>query len=301
MPLAPGCDDISSTRSIGTVVGAEAQHSCHRKRELVIGGIPITALSPVEWAELMVQDCQANTDRSAIPKFMTSANGFVLSLYARDPEFKKLLDQADGIDADGMPLVLVSRMLARAPLPERVATTDFFHVAARFAEGTDISFFFLGSAEDENRVAVERVSATYPRLQIAGRHHGHFTEEEEAAVVQQIATAKPDVLWVGMGVPREHQFIVRNRTRLTGVSWIKSCGGLFKFLSGKDRRAPCWMQELCLEWIFRLAREPQRLFMRYYRSNGHAVYLMYKHRAFTRGATSGMAPKERQVTRLFSG
>jgi UDP-N-acetyl-D-mannosaminuronic acid transferase (WecB/TagA/CpsF family) len=61
------------------------------------------------------------------------------------------------------------------------------------------------------------------------------------------------------------------------------------------------MQELCLEWIFRLAREPQRLFMRYYRSNGHAIYLMCKHRAFTRDTSSGTAPGAGQVTRLFSG
>jgi N-acetylglucosaminyldiphosphoundecaprenol N-acetyl-beta-D-mannosaminyltransferase len=219
---------------------------------------------------------------------MTSANGFVMSLYARDSNFKKLLDQADGIDADGMPLVLASRMYARAPLPERVATTDFFHVAARFAERAGISFFLLGSTEEDNRAAAQHVRAAYPQLKIVGRHHGYITQAEEKTVVQQVAAAKPDVLWVGMGVPREHEFIVRNRTRLVGVSWIKSCGGLFKFLSGRDRRAPQWVQELCLEWGFRLAREPRRLFMRYYRTNAHAVYLIYKHRALTRNANSGM-------------
>lgn len=254
------------------------------RRSIRIGGLPIAALSQVQWAELMVQDCRANSDHTARPKFMTSANGLVLSLYGRDPEFKKLLDQADGVDADGMPLVLATRIFAPVPLPERIATADFFHVAARFAEMASISFFFLGSTEEENMAAVDRVRESYPRLRIAGRHHGHFADAEEAAVVQMIIGAKPDVLWVGMGVPREHEFIVRNRTALTGVTWIKSCGGLFKFLSGKDRRAPNWMQELCLEWLFRLAREPRRLLMRYCHTNGHAAYLMYKHRALTRDA-----------------
>jgi exopolysaccharide biosynthesis WecB/TagA/CpsF family protein len=185
----------------------------------------IEALSQVEWAELMVRHCRANQDRSARPKFMTSANGSVISLYRRDSNFKKLLDQADGIDADGMPVVFASRMYARTPLPERVATTDFFHVAARFAERAGISFFLLGSAEEDNRAAAQYVRATYPRLKIAGRHHGYFTQAEEEELVQQVAAAKPDVLWVGMGVPREHEFIVRNRTRLVGVTWVKSCGG----------------------------------------------------------------------------
>ena len=108
-------------------------------------------------------------------------------------------------------------------------------------------------------------------------------------MVQQVAAAKPDVLWVGMGVPREHEFIVRNRTRLVGVTWIKSCGGLFKFISGRDRRAPQWVQESCLEWAFRLGREPRRLFMRYCRTNPHALYLIYKHRALTRHASGGWA------------
>jgi exopolysaccharide biosynthesis WecB/TagA/CpsF family protein len=276
------------SRKLDKAVGAQTRHACHAQHRLVIGGVPIAALSATEWAELMVEDCRANADRSAMPKFMTSANGLVLSLYARDLGFKELLDQADGIDADGMPLVVASMIFGQAPLPERVSTTDFFHVAARLAEEAGISFYFLGGTEDDNRGAVKCVRATYPRLQIAGRHHGYFTEVEEAVVVQQIAAAKPDVLWVGMGVPREHQFIVRNRTKLTGVSWIKSCGGLFKFLSGKDSRAPRWMQALCLEWMFRLAREPRRLFMRYYRSNGHAIYLMYKHRALTWEASSRM-------------
>ena len=281
--------DVDTSGDLSKALGAKKQREFCAQRQLVIGGISITSLSQVEWAELMIRDCRGNVNRSARPKFMTSANGFVLSLYGRDPDFKKLLDEADAIDADGMPLVMASRMFARAPLPGRVATTDFFHVAAEFAEDAGVSFYFLGSTETDNRLAVERVRSTYPRLQIAGRHHGYFTDLEEAAVVAQIAAAKPDVLWVGMGVPREHQFIVRNRTKLIGVTWIKSCGGLFKFLSGNERRAPRWMQESGLEWMFRLAREPRRLFMRYCRSNGHAAYLMYKHRALTRAARSEWA------------
>ena len=265
-------------------------------RRVVIGGIPVTALSQSEWGDLMVADCLANRTRVAhrgqvaAPKFMTSANGYVLSLYARDREFQRLVDAADAVDADGMPLVVASRLLARTPLPERVATSDFFHVAAARAEEAGLSFFLLGGDEEVNRAAVAAVQAAHPRLRIAGRHHGFFALDEEPAIARQIVASGTDVLWVGMGAPYEHRFIVRNRSRLTGVSWIKSCGGLFKFIAGTDPRAPQWMHDLCLEWLFRLAREPRRLFPRYFRTNGHAIYLMYKHRALTRdGSADGAA------------
>lgn len=253
-------------------------------RQVVLGGLPITALSHEGWVALMEADCLSDRDRLAVPRFLTSANGSVLSRYARDPEFKALLDQADGIEADGMPLVLASRLLSDAPLPERVATTDFFHLAARRAAAAGISFYFLGGHEEDNQEAVARVRAAYPDLRIAGRHHGFISRAEEAAIVEQIVAAKTDVLWVAMGVPHEHQFIVRNRAKLAGVAWVKSCGGMFKFLAGKAPRAPHWMQVMCLEWLHRLLHEPMRLFPRYFKTNGHAIYLMYKYRALTRAA-----------------
>ena len=247
-------------------------------KAIYVGGLRIDALSHEAWVELLVENYRANGGRSARPKFMTSANGFVLSLQAQRPEFRRLLDQADGIDADGMSLVFGSRWWNAQPLPERVATTDFFHVAARRAAETGMSFYLLGGSEEDNRAAAERVLAAYPSLRIAGRRHGYFARDDEAGIVADIVAAGTDVLWVGLGVPLEHEFIVRNRDRLTGVTWIKSCGGLFKFLSGRDPRAPRWMQALGLEWLFRLGREPGRLFRRYSYTNCHAIYLMYKHR-----------------------
>lgn len=257
---------------------------------IYVGGLQINALSQEAWAELLVEDYRSNFGRSARPKFMTSANGFVLSLQAQRPEFRRLLDQADGIDADGMSLVLASRWLSGQPLPERVATTDFFHVAARRAAEAGMAFYFLGGTEEDNRAAVQRVAAAYPGLRIAGRRHGYFSRDEEPAIAAEIAAAGTDVLWVGLGVPLEHEFIARNRDRMTGVTWIKSCGGLFKFLSGRDARAPRWMQAAGLEWLFRLLREPGRLLARYSYTNCHAVYLMYKHRSLMRGARPPVLP-----------
>jgi N-acetylglucosaminyldiphosphoundecaprenol N-acetyl-beta-D-mannosaminyltransferase len=246
----------------------------HLDGRVTVGRIPITRRSRQQWVHSMVEDCRHPRSMNCVPKFVTSANGHVISLYARDRQFRATLDQADAIDADGMPLVFASRWLTRLPLPERVATTDFFHDAAEAASKHGISFFLLGSTEEENRKAVSEVSRCYPDLQIAGRHHGYFREQDEDEIVKEILNAKTDVLWVGLGVPLEHIFIVRNVNKLRGVAWVKSCGGLINFLSGTSRRAPSWMQTYGLEWAHRVIQEPRRLFWRYFTTNAHAIYLI---------------------------
>ncbi len=251
-------------------------------RQVILGGVAVAAVTQDELAQRMVDDCAVNRDRSARPLFLSSVNGNVLSRYHSDASFKGLMDEADILDADGMPLVMASRWLSPAPLPERVATTDFIHVAARYAAKAGLKFYFLGGHENENEQAVARTLKHYPDLQIVGRRHGFFGEDEEPEICRDIVESGADVLWVGMGVPREQNFIVRNRDRLIGVTWIKSCGGLFRFLAGIYPRAPMWMQNVGLEWVYRLVNEPKQFFWRYATTSPHAIYLMIKHRALTK-------------------
>ena len=93
-------------------------------------------------------------------------------------------------------------------------------------------------------------------------------------MIAEINDSAPDILWVGMGVPREIAFSVQNRGKLTNVGIIKTSGGLFDFLSGNSSRAPSWMQSSGLEWLYRLSLEPRRLIRRYARTNLHAAYLL---------------------------
>lgn len=259
-------------------------------RRVVVGGLPIVALSQAGWAERMVNDCRANAGRTARPLFLSSVNGNVLSRYATDPAFRALLDQADALDADGMPLVIASRLFAAERLPERVATTDFFHVAAKRAEQAGLAFYFVGAEEADSEAAEAVVRRTYPGLRIAGRRNGYFSESEEPELAREIVASGADVVWVGMGVPREQEFIVRNRDCLTGVTWVKSCGGLFKFLAGRTPRAPLWMQRLGLEWLYRMVDDPKHLAWRYLTTNPHAVYLMLRHRSSTLQASGDGRP-----------
>lgn len=239
-----------------------------------IGGIDVARLSREQWVATIVERCREPRSPSRLPTFFSSANGNVLSLYARSPEFREALDQADGIDADGMPLVKISRWLTASPISERCVTTDFFHDVAKEAAKTGLTFYLLGGREDVNRETSEIVERIYPGLKIVGRRNGFFTRDEEKQVVAEINALKPDVLWVGLGVPLEQHFVVRNRRQLAGVGVIKTCGGLYDYIAGRVSRAPMWMQRNSLEWLYRMWLEPKRLFKRYATTNVHAAWLM---------------------------
>lgn len=234
-----------------------------------VAGLPIGALDRRQWTELMLEDCARPRRR---PRLLSSANGHVVSRYHSEPHFRELMDRMDAIDADGMPLVLASRLLHATPLPERVSTTDFFHDAAIAAENAGLSFFLLGGTSAENERALARTRERYPRLAIDGRH-GYFLSDDEPNLLDEITEFRPHVLWIGLGVPKEQEFAIRHADRLKGIAWIKTCGGLINFLSGQNRRAPTWMQQIGLEWVFRMSLEPRRLGRRYLVTSPHAIYL----------------------------
>lgn len=241
-----------------------------------IGGLQTVVTDSAGLAEQMVRDYQANQNagRTLLPKIAFSSNGQGIAYYNTEPDFSALMDQADYIHADGMPVVLASRLFSGPPLPERISTTDFFYPAARAAEDNGLKFFFFGGTEDENRQAVERARQLYPRLLISGRRNGYFSPAEETQIVRTIVESGTDVLWIALGKPRQEEFSCRNRIALTGVTWIKTCGGLYKFLAGIDKRAPQWMQKAGLEWLFRLIQEPRRLFWRYFVTNFQALWFL---------------------------
>jgi len=162
------------------------------------------------------------------------------------------------------------------PLPERVATTDLFHVVARKAQAAGLSFYMLGADEEENASAVARIRQTYPRLRILGRCHGYLKGDELRAKVDEINRLAPDYLWVALGVPYEQVFVAEFMPLLSNVGVIKTSGGLFNFLSGSRARAPRWMQQAGLEWAFRIWLEPRRLFWRYLTTNPRALYLLLR-------------------------
>ena len=243
-------------------------------RRVRVGGMPVAILDRAATAQVTADAALARRHHQGPPLFFTTVNGQVISLCGADPEVRRLYEHADLTSADGMSVVFASRLRCSEPLPERVATTDAFHDIAPIAVRKQLSFYFLGASEEINRAAMEVAQELYPGLRFAGRRNGYFRPEEENAVINQINQAAPDVLWIGMGVPRQQQFIVRHRYKLNRVGVVKTCGGLFDFLAGKNRRAPRWMQNAGFEWLYRVLLEPRRLAWRYLVSNPHAIWLL---------------------------
>lgn len=243
-----------------------------------IGGFQTVAVTREQLARRMVADCMAARDgKSLPPKLVFSSNGQGIALAGEDPRFMKTMEQADIIHADGMSVVTASRLITRTPLPERIATTDFFHDAAEAACVHGLKFYVLGGRDSQNAAAVDAMRSLYPELQIVGRRDGYFGRDEDEAVCRDIVASGADVLWVGLGKPRQEQWSVDNRHRLAGVGWLKTCGGLYAFLAGDAPRAPGWMQAAGLEWLFRTMKEPRRLAWRYLTTNPKSIYRMVRH------------------------
>ena len=241
--------------------------------EVTVGGIATACLSRDGLARMMLQDCldaRSNPDRQ--PKLVFASNGHAIALAAQDEVFRFTFSQADIIHADGQAAVFASRM-TQTPIPERSATTDFIHDASKLAAQHGLRFFLLGATEEANAEAARVLRETYPGLQIVGRRHGYFGRGEEDEICDEINLTQPDVIWVGLSVPLEYEFAVRNKTRLR-AGWLVTCGGCYNFVTGAYKRAPAWMQAAGLEWLFRLVKEPKRLFWRYAVTNPLAIFLL---------------------------
>jgi exopolysaccharide biosynthesis WecB/TagA/CpsF family protein len=242
---------------------------------IFLGGQRVATASRAELTEAMARDCRASrTTRGSTPRLVFSTNGQGISLRHSSSGYQADMDKADVVHADGGFLVTASRWLAHLPIAERSATTDLIHDFAARAQDEGLSFFLLGGTEPINSEAADKLRELYPRLAIVGRHHGYFDAQHEAAVIEEINKARPDILWVGLGKPREQRFCALNRTRLR-AGWVVTCGGCFNFIAGDYRRAPLWMQRANLEWVHRMLTRPRQLFWRYLVTTPHALWVVF--------------------------
>src|ERR1700755_2149076 len=219
-------------------VGRAATASVPR---ISLGGLRLAVLDIEQTANFMVgivfpERCVSR------PLYLTSANGEVLARCSTEPMTERLFRAADLINADGQPLVTVSRLRSKPPLPQRVATTDLFHVVARKAAAARLTFYMFGAGEAKNAPAVANVRKMYPDLQIVGHSDGYLKGDALRAKVDEIKALAPDYLGVLLAVAYEQALVEKFTPRLCNVGVIKPSGGLFNFLSGSRARAPRWMQ-----------------------------------------------------------
>lgn len=198
------------------------------------------------------------------PRYIATANLDFAAQASRDVELQRILLDAHLVLCDGTPLVWTSRWL-KAHLRERVAGSDLTPRLASHAAARGYKLFFLGSNEAVLREAKTRLEARHPGLEICGIYappYAKLLDLNHGEITARIREAKPDILLVALGAPKQEKWIYMHHREL-GVPCSIGIGASLDFVAGKVSRAPVWMRGSGLEWVYRLIQEPRRLFARY--------------------------------------
>lgn len=179
-----------------------------------------------------------------------------------DEQLRRIINECALINADGMPVVWASWILGK-PLKARVAGVDLFEALMKRSAEKGWRVYLLGAREEVVLRVKEIFEGRYPALQIAGHRNGYWEAHEESDVVQNIALARADILFVAISSPKKEQFLSAYQERMR-IPFAMGVGGSFDVASGRLRRAPLWMRRSGLEWFFRFLQEPRRMFRRYF-------------------------------------
>lgn len=191
----------------------------------------------------------------------------------RDPALKEIINRADLVNVDGMPVIWASKLLG-IPLKGRVTGIDlFFALVARAAE-KGWGVYFLGAKEQVVQDVVKILSEKHPDLRVAGFRNGYWNADEEPGVVEGIRAARPQLLFVAISSPKKEEFLSKYQG-VMGVPFSMGVGGTFDVVVGVTKRAPVWMQRTGFEWFYRFLQEPRRMFRRYFIDDMYFFRLLF--------------------------
>jgi N-acetylglucosaminyldiphosphoundecaprenol N-acetyl-beta-D-mannosaminyltransferase len=182
----------------------------------------------------------------------------------RDTHMLQAVNGAGLATPDGMPLVWLGRAKSKRPV-QRVYGPDLMFALCKLSAQNGHRHYFYGGGQGTPQLLAQRLTARFPTLQVVGAYSPPFrplTAEEDAEIVDRINAVHPDVIWVGLGTPKQDLWMADHRDRLNAPVLI-AVGAAFDFHAGRKKQAPHWMQRSGLEWLFRLLSEPRRLWKRY--------------------------------------
>lgn len=207
----------------------------------------------------------------------------------RDKEYRRIQNSAAMALPDGQPLSIVSRHRGFTQA-RRVPGPDLMPAILTLSQEKGYRHFFYGSTENTLAELEKVLKSRYPRLQIAGMYSPPFralSKEEDEEIVRMINDSGADFVWVALGAPKQEIWMYEHRHRVQGL--MLGVGAAFDFTAGTTKRAPMWMQKLCLEWVFRILRNPKRMLPRYLNTNFAFLYYVHKEsKALKRAKKEGM-------------
>ena len=244
------------------------------------------AIDPLEMADAVARCERAIETRAPLQHMAINAAKVVAMQH--DGRLLEIANDCELVTADGQSVVWASRLLG-ARLPGRVTGIDLMHELMTLAERKRYRVYVLGARPEVLDRAVAHLRDEHPRLTIAGHRDGYFSHDEEPAVAAAIRAARPDMLFVAMPSPKKEYFLARWGGELD-VPFTMGVGGAIDVVAGVTRRAPELVQRMGLEWSYRLAQEPRRLFGRYLVTNSQFVALTLRQAV---GRSSAPPPRER--------
>ena len=210
-------------------------------------------------------------------EYVCVGNGHTTVTAFEEEDYRRVQNGAIGVFPDGEPLSIVSRKRGFKEA-KRVTGPDFMEqMFLRGQEGNGLRHYFYGGSQDTLDVLKEVLNQKYPNLQIAGMYSPPFrplTEEEDKEIIEMINEAAPDILWVGLGAPKQERWMRDHQGKVKGLMFGVGAG--FDYHAGKLKRAPKWMQKMSLEWLARLLQDPKRLWKRYLVTNVKFLWYVYK-------------------------
>lgn len=254
----------------------------------------------MEYAAVLVTE--ALLHRGELPPMtIVGPNAYLVTLADRNDRFAEAMQAADLAVPDGISVVMASRLLG-APIPERVTGGDLMGRLCAEAARFGFRVFFLGGLPGAAVMAACHLRQTYPGLQICGTYCPPFGFEDDPVemghIRNEINAANPDLLCVAFGAPKQEIWMQDNRNHLR-VGAILPVGAAFDTRSGLRRRAPQWIQRIGMEWCFRLAMEPRRLWRRYLLGNTEFVCIVV--RQWLRGKFTARRPVDRSTQVVSTG
>lgn len=220
-----------------------------------------------------VEDIEKNIEKLR-GEYICVGNVHTTVMAHDDKAYYRVQKEAAFVLPDGKPLSVYSKKHG-FPEAERVTGPDL--MLALFARENGLCHYFYGSTEETLALLREKLLEKYPHLQIAGMVSPPFhalDEKEDAAYIDRINASKADIIWVGLGAPKQENWMHQHKGRVNGV--MIGVGAGFDYHAGNIKRAPRWMQKCSLEWLYRLLQDPKRLFRRYFVTNTRYLWLLHK-------------------------
>ena len=219
----------------------------------------------------------------SLPKrkiLINTINAHSYNTALKDPLFAEALQKGDILIPDGASIIMACKWLnAKSQPKERIAGWDLFCIEMQKLNKIGGKCFFMGSSEKVLELIKEKAKTIYPNILIetySPPYKSEFSDEDNQTIIHIINQAKPDLLWIGMTAPKQEKWTYTNWEKLDINCHVGTIGAVFDFFAGTIQRAPIWWQKHSLEWLYRLIKEPKRMWRRYIIGNTTFIYNIIK-------------------------